>query len=160
MGPGRRKGTGCSWQHLAFDQGLLGPWTQGNAETGLGLFDQRGSHYGTLARTNGFRGIYGEERSEFFVAATAASQSFQPGPVEPGEWTVIVPVFSAETRPVHDCRHLVPGTAGAGPSPLRARVPKREPSSDVDLFVAARARAAPSSASPRNSAESSMGTSA
>nr|MBA3310053.1 hypothetical protein [Nocardioidaceae bacterium] len=47
---------------------------QGAAKTGLGLFDQRGSHYGTLAHTNGFRGIYGEERGEFFVAADQASQ--------------------------------------------------------------------------------------
>lgn len=70
---------------------------QGDAKTGIGLFDQRGSHYGTLAKPNGFRGIYGEERSEFFLASDAASPSFRPGPLEPGEWTVIVPVFSAAT---------------------------------------------------------------
>ena len=68
---------------------------QGAAATGLGIFDPRGSHYATLERPNGFRGIYGEERSAFFVATDAASQSFVPGPVEPGEWTVVVPVFSA-----------------------------------------------------------------
>ena len=69
----------------------------GDATTGLGLFDQRGSHYATLERPNGFRGIYGEERGEFFVATDSASQSFVPGPVEPGEWTVVVPVFRAPT---------------------------------------------------------------
>jgi len=69
----------------------------GNAKTGLGLFDQRGSNYGTLATPNGFRGIYGEERGEFFVAIDAASQAFIPGPIEPGTWTVIVPVFTATT---------------------------------------------------------------
>lgn len=83
----------------------------GAAKTGLGLFDQRGSHYGTLGDPNGFRGIYGEERGEFFVAADAASQSFVPGPIEPGEWTVIVPVFSAPT-PV---RYTIEVTLSAGP---------------------------------------------
>jgi hypothetical protein len=70
---------------------------QGSAATGLGLFDARGSHYATLERPNGFRGIYGEERGEFFVAADAASQAFLPGPMDPGEWTVVVPVFQAPT---------------------------------------------------------------
>lgn len=63
--------------------------TGGDAITGAGLFDQRGTDY----QSSGFRGVYGEERSEFFVAADAASQAFIPGPIEPGEWTVIVPVF-------------------------------------------------------------------
>lgn len=62
---------------------------QGDAVTGVGLFDERGSHY----QSPGFRGIYGEERSEFFVAAHEASQSFLPGPIRPGTWTVVVPVF-------------------------------------------------------------------
>jgi hypothetical protein len=68
---------------------------QGPAATGLGLFDARGSHYATLEQPNGFRGIYGEERGEFFVAVDSASQSFLPGPMDPGQWTVIVPVFQA-----------------------------------------------------------------
>jgi hypothetical protein len=68
---------------------------QGAAATGIGLFDSRGSHYATLDRPNGFRGIYGEERGEFFVAVDSASQAFLPGPMDPGEWTVIVPVFQA-----------------------------------------------------------------
>jgi hypothetical protein len=71
----------------------------GDAKTGLGLFDERGSHYGTLGDRNGFRGIYGEERGEFFVASDAASPSFIPGRIESGEWTVVVPVFAAP-RPV------------------------------------------------------------
>ncbi len=83
----------------------------GDAKTGLGLFDQRGAHYATLARSNGFRGIYGEERGEFFVAADAASQSFVPGRIEAGEWTVIVPVFAAPT-PVPYTVHV---TLSAGP---------------------------------------------
>jgi hypothetical protein len=71
---------------------------EGDAKTGLGIFDPRGSHYGTLANPNGFRGIYGEERGEFFLAPDAASQAFIPGPVDAGEWTMIVPIFTA-TRP-------------------------------------------------------------
>ncbi|HEV7678928.1 MAG TPA: CehA/McbA family metallohydrolase [Candidatus Dormibacteraeota bacterium] len=58
---------------------------------GAGLFDQRGAQY----QSPGFRGIYGEERSQFFVSAGAASQSFIPGTILPGTWTVVVPVFLA-----------------------------------------------------------------
>lgn len=58
---------------------------------GAGLFDQRGAHY----QSPGFRGVYGEERSQFFVSASAASQSFIPGTILPGTWTVVVPVFLA-----------------------------------------------------------------
>ena len=65
----------------------------GDAKTGAGLFDQRGAGY----QSAGFRGIYGEERNAFFVSASEASQSFIPGTIEPGTWTVIVPVFTATT---------------------------------------------------------------
>jgi hypothetical protein len=58
---------------------------------GAGLFDQRGAHY----QSPGFRGVYGEERHQFFVSAGAASQSFIPGTILPGTWTVMVPVFFA-----------------------------------------------------------------
>lgn len=59
------------------------------AKTGLGLFDHRGAGY----QSPGFRGIYGEERAEFFVASDAASEAFLPGEIVAGTWTVIVPVF-------------------------------------------------------------------
>jgi hypothetical protein len=62
------------------------------ATLGVGLFDARGTAY----QSPGFRGIYGEERQSFFVAADSASQSFLPGPMEPGRWTVILPVFRAD----------------------------------------------------------------
>jgi len=42
---------------------------QGDAILGVGLFDQRGAGY----QSAGFRGVYGEERSSFFVAADEAS---------------------------------------------------------------------------------------
>jgi hypothetical protein len=59
------------------------------AKTGIGLFDHRGPGY----QSPGFRGIYGEERAAFHVASDSASEAFLPGPIVPGEWTVIVPVF-------------------------------------------------------------------
>lgn len=59
------------------------------AKTGIGLFDHRGAGY----QSPGFRGIYGEERAAFHVASDSASEAFLPGPVVPGTWTVIVPVF-------------------------------------------------------------------
>jgi hypothetical protein len=79
------------------------------AKIGAGLFDERGSGY----QSAGYRGIYGEERSSFFVAADAASQSFLPGPVNPGRWTVIVPVFDAPKR----TRVTATVTLTGGPAP-------------------------------------------
>ncbi|MPY78281.1 MAG: hypothetical protein GEV04_07265 [Actinophytocola sp.] len=64
-----------------------------DAAVGIGLFDQRGPDYGSP----GFRGVYGEEDSSFFVAAHAASRAFRAGRIEPGTWTVIMPVFRAPT---------------------------------------------------------------
>lgn len=67
--------------------------TKSNPETkvGVGLFDWRGAEY----QSPGFRGVYGEESSEFYVARGSASRSFTPGPIRRGKWTVIVPVFRA-----------------------------------------------------------------
>lgn len=63
----------------------------GDAATGLGIFDPRGPGY----QSPGFRGIYGEERLEFELTPDHASPSFVPGPIDAGEWTLIVPVFDA-----------------------------------------------------------------
>jgi len=70
-----------------------GELTTSTQETkvGVGLFDARGTAY----QSPGFRGIYGEERSRFWVARDSASESFMPGPMPAGTWTVIVPVFRA-----------------------------------------------------------------
>jgi hypothetical protein len=87
----------------------------GAAKTGLGLFDTRGAQYARLDSPNGFRGIYGEERGEFFVATDSASQSFMPGPVDPGEWTVVVPVFQA-TQPVPYVVTVTMSAVPAGPA--------------------------------------------
>jgi predicted metal-dependent phosphoesterase TrpH len=65
--------------------------TDRGAFLGLGLFDARGSAY----QSPGFRGIAGVERREFFVALDAATPGFTPGPIEPGSWTVMIPVFLA-----------------------------------------------------------------
>lgn len=64
---------------------------RGPAGLGIGLFDQRGAGY----QSPGFRGILGRERDTFFVSADRASPSFLPGTIEPGIWTLIVPVFHA-----------------------------------------------------------------
>lgn len=61
------------------------------AAVGLGLFDASGAGY----QSGGFRGIFGEERSSFFVSTSGASEGFVPGPMPPGTWTVLVPVFRA-----------------------------------------------------------------
>lgn len=61
------------------------------AALGVGLFDARGIGY----QSGGFRGIYGAERSSFYVSTSGASDAFMPGPIEPGTWHVLVPVFAA-----------------------------------------------------------------
>jgi len=64
------------------------------ATLGLGLFDGRGAGY----QSAGFRGLGGSHRREFFVARDAATPGFTPGPLDPGTWTVIVPVLRAPRR--------------------------------------------------------------
>jgi hypothetical protein len=98
----------------------------GNAKTGLGLFDARGAHFATLGRPNGFRGIYGEERGEFSVAADRASQSFLPGPMDAGTWTVVVPVFAAPVP----TPYTVTVTLHDGPA-----LPVRRPGPEVGVVV-------------------------
>lgn len=61
------------------------------AALGVGLFDARGAGY----QSGGFRGIYGEERSSFFVSTAGASTAFMPGDMPAGVWTVLIPVFRA-----------------------------------------------------------------
>ena len=80
------------------------------AKTGIGLFDHRGAGY----QSPGFRGIYGEERSEFFVAADAASEAFLPGTIVPGTWTLVVPVFPG---PPTEMTIVVRFTYGRQPRP-------------------------------------------
>lgn len=81
----------------------------GDAATGLGIFDPRGPGY----QSAGFRGIYGEERLEFELAADRASPSFLPGPIDAGTWTLIVPVFDAP-RPTE---LTITATLSYGPTP-------------------------------------------
>lgn len=85
------------------------------AKLGVGLFDHRGPAYGSP----GFRGIYGDERSSFYVGADSASQSFLPGPIEPGRWTVIVPVFALPTP----SQVTATVTLMGGPAPAKAFTP-------------------------------------
>ncbi|MBW3602063.1 MAG: CehA/McbA family metallohydrolase [Actinobacteria bacterium] len=61
----------------------------GGYSTGLGLFDAAGPGY----QSPGFRGVYGGELAHFTVTSASASRSFLPGPITPGEWTVVVPLF-------------------------------------------------------------------
>jgi len=70
--------------------------TKDNPETkvGVGLFDRRGPGY----ESPGFRGVFGEEKGAFFVAAAEASRPFTPGRMGRGRWTVMVPVFRAARR--------------------------------------------------------------
>jgi predicted metal-dependent phosphoesterase TrpH len=65
--------------------------TDRGAYLGIGLFDARGHDY----QSRGFRGVAGAERREFFVALDGGTPGFTPGPIEPGTWTVMIPVFLA-----------------------------------------------------------------
>ncbi|HEY6798830.1 MAG TPA: CehA/McbA family metallohydrolase [Kineosporiaceae bacterium] len=87
---------------------------------GLGLFDARGSGHGSP----GFRGISGTERREVVVGLREATPGFLPGPVPPGRWTVIVPVFLAAVPArirvrIRMERGRPDEPSGPGPSPGR-----------------------------------------
>lgn len=56
---------------------------------GLGVFDARGTEF----LGPGFRGIAGEERREFFIAADEATPGFIAGPFPPGQWNLVVPNY-------------------------------------------------------------------
>ncbi|GAA2502312.1 CehA/McbA family metallohydrolase [Terrabacter carboxydivorans] len=81
-----------------------------SAALGIGLFDARGAGY----QSEGFRGIYGEERSSFFVSASGASTAFVPGPIQAGTWTVLIPVFRSP-RPTQVTVRVVMSFAPQGP---------------------------------------------
>ena len=91
----------------ALDKSRLGP----GATLGFGVFDHRGPGY----QSPGFRGIYGGESSEFFLTRSDASLSFLPGPIRPGTWTFIVPVFAASTPGTFIIRALLSSDRAAGP---------------------------------------------
>jgi hypothetical protein len=95
------------------------------AWVGIGLFDARGSAF----QSPGFRGVSGVERSEFFVAADAASVGFLPGPMDAGTWTLILPVFGAPL-PV---RVSVTVTLTFGPAPAAPYQPGPLPGVVLDV---------------------------
>lgn len=80
------------------------------ASVGIGLFDAHGAGY----QSAGFRGVYGSERSSFFVSTSAASEAFLPGPLPAGTWTVLVPVFAAPA-PTRISVEVVLSFAAQGP---------------------------------------------
>jgi len=86
----------------------------GNSVTGLGIFDERGPQYGS----EGFRGIYGEEDQSFEIANDRASVSFTPGPINPGGWTVIVPVFRGAADEITVTVKLTTGPETPTPAPV------------------------------------------
>lgn len=67
---------------------------------GLGIFDPRGSQYATKDAPNGFRGIFGQERSAFTITPATATNAFIPGPLTPGTWTLVVPIFMVGPQPL------------------------------------------------------------
>ena len=86
------------------------------AVLGVGVFDERGPGY----QSAGFRGVSGAERSAFSLSARDATEGYLPGPVRPGTWTLVVPVFVAP-RPaqVTVTVDLVPGPEEAPLLPER-----------------------------------------
>ena len=81
---------------------------------GLGVFDQRGTGF----QNNGFRGITGEERREFFIASDEATPGFTAGALQAGRWTLVVPNFLNASGTAVVAVKLLCGTAKATPQPL------------------------------------------
>lgn len=90
-------GTGGDLIYLRFEvpdgvQRLEARFLDGTPENiGIGVFDAQGTDF--LGR--GFRGIAGKERREFFIAGDEATPGFIAGPIESGQWQIVVPNYYA-----------------------------------------------------------------
>lgn len=62
---------------------------QGNT-IDIGIFDPRGHDFG-IGR--GFRGWSGSDRERFFIAEDGATPGYLAGPLQPGEWNVILGLY-------------------------------------------------------------------
>ena len=74
-----------------------------------------------LLDPNGFRGWSGGNKSGFVVAETFATPSYLPGPVEPGEWAVLLgaPFIAEDATVVYEARIWLDEAPGALTQPVR-----------------------------------------
>jgi PHP domain len=107
------------------------PWLSGGNTIDLGLFDERGIDF----QKAGFRGNSGSERSTFFITETTATPGYLPGPLNSGQWQVMLGVYKLAPEGciyraeitittqaghhsaalLHRARHALPATPPAAP---------------------------------------------
>ncbi|MBN1934019.1 MAG: PHP domain-containing protein [Anaerolineae bacterium] len=83
------EGTARITVEYTFEKGALTS-PQDKNEIDLGLFDPRGHHF---LNAPGFRGWSGGARSTVFVAADEATPGYLPGPLQPGQWHVLLGLY-------------------------------------------------------------------
>lgn len=62
------------------------PQLTGGNTVDIGIFDPRGTGF----MTEGFRGWSGSARSEFFIALDDATPGYMPGPIQAGQWHIVL----------------------------------------------------------------------
>jgi hypothetical protein len=87
----------------------------------IGIFDERGIAVGG----EGFRGWSGGARTEFAIAADAATPGYLPGPVNPGTWHVALGPYTVAPRGL-DYGVDVTLTLGAPGEPFVAEYPPQQ----------------------------------
>ncbi|MET3804657.1 hypothetical protein ABIB25_001652 [Nakamurella sp. UYEF19] len=88
----------------------------------IGIFDQRG----TRLNSRGFRGWSGGFRTEFTIAADAATPGYLPGPVRRGTWHVILGPYQVSPQGLD---YSVTVTLTFGPDRAPAFAPRYPPQS-------------------------------
>jgi hypothetical protein len=104
----------------SYDKPLVPAGTLGNS-CDIGIFDERGIAVGG----KGFRGWSGGARTEFAIAADAATPGYLPGPVNPGTWHVALGPYTIAPRGL-DYRVDVALTFGAPGEPFVAECPPQQ----------------------------------
>ncbi len=104
----------------SYDKPHVPAGTLGNS-CDIGIFDERGIAVGG----EGFRGWSGGARTEFAIAADAATPGYLPGPVNPGTWHVALGPYTV-APPGLDYRMDVTLTFGEPGEPFIAEYPPQQ----------------------------------
>jgi hypothetical protein len=83
---------------LAYDSAISSsPEITGGNVVDLGVFDPRGANF----MDEGFRGWSGSERLEFFITPDSATSGYIAGPIQTGEWNIILGFYKVAEAGCH-----------------------------------------------------------
>jgi hypothetical protein len=104
------------------------PWFSGGNTIDLGLFDERGIPF----QKAGFRGSSGSERLTFFITETTATPGYLPGPLNPGEWQIMLGLYKlAPEGCTYRAEIMVSTEPGRRPAAFAERARRELPSSPL-----------------------------